>query len=106
MEWQHFVFYGQQLVLFVLEMRLIMIKQLKELLINGQLYDKLQRPEEWDSLIINRRKPYTYRVFTMIGTLRVCLHRFDECSNTESFIHPHAWPAAFTVLRGLGADMK
>ena len=77
-----------------------MINQLKELLINGQLYDKLQHPEEWDSLIINRRKPYTYRVFTMIGTLRVCLHRFDECSNTESFIHPHAWPAAFTILRG------
>ena len=54
----------------------------------------------WDTLIINRRKPYTYRAFTMDGDYRICLHRFDGCSEEEAFKHPHPWPAAFKVVKG------
>ena len=37
------------------------------------LPDILLRREAWDSLIVNRRKPFTYRVFTTLpGGLRLC----------------------------------
>jgi len=54
----------------------------------------------WDSLIVNRRKPHTYRIWTKLGDLRVCLHKFDVCDTNESFFHPHPWPAAFKILQG------
>lgn len=54
----------------------------------------------WESLVINRRKPYTFRAFTNIGGLRVCLHRFEGCDPQESFYHPHPWPGAFIILEG------
>lgn len=60
----------------------------------------LNSPDEWDSLVINRRKPYTYRLFSMFGEHRICLHRFDECLDTDSFFHPHPWPGAFIILDG------
>ncbi len=55
----------------------------------------------WDSLIINRRKPHTYRVFTILPNgLRLCLHKFDPCCMDEAFLHPHPWPGAFILLEG------
>lgn len=54
----------------------------------------------WDSLVINRRKPYTYRIFKQFGDLRVCLHKFEPCESDEAFAHPHPWPGAFLVLDG------
>lgn len=54
----------------------------------------------WNSLVINRRKPYTYRVSRMIGKYRLCLHKFEECEESEAFLHPHPWPAAFQILSG------
>jgi hypothetical protein len=65
------------------------------------LPDILLRREAWDSLIVNRRKPFTYRVFTTLPSgLRLCLHKFDPCHTHEAFAHPHPWPGAFAVLRG------
>jgi hypothetical protein len=56
----------------------------------------------WDSLIVNRRKPYTYRVFTGLPNgLRLCLHKFDPCHTHEAFAHPHPWPGAFIILQGM-----
>jgi hypothetical protein len=60
----------------------------------------LEQPLLWDSLIINKRKPHTYRVFTRIGDIRICLHHFEQCTPDESFIHPHSWPMAVLVLEG------
>ena len=60
----------------------------------------LNQPGLWDSLIINRRKPHTYRIFTQYADLRLCLHKFDMCDEGEAFSHPHPWPAAFMVLKG------
>lgn len=55
----------------------------------------------WDSLIVNRRKPHTYRVFTTLPNgLRLCLHKFDPCHTHEAFSHPHPWPGAFVLLQG------
>jgi hypothetical protein len=55
---------------------------------------------DWNSLIINRRKPHTYRVFCQFGNYRVCLHKFEECDESESFMHPHPWPGAFCIIHG------
>jgi hypothetical protein len=61
----------------------------------------LANREAWDSLIVNRRKPYTYRVFTTLPNgLRLCLHKFDPCHTHEAFAHPHPWPGAFVILQG------
>lgn len=69
----------------------------------------LEEESIWDSLIINKRKPFTYRVFcnfwyqekSMPGEqLRICLHKFDPCYTDEAFLHPHPWPAAFFILDG------
>ena len=59
----------------------------------------------WDSLLINRRKPHTYRAFMLpeFGPLegyRICLHRFDPCEESDAFLHPHPWPSAMLVLEG------
>jgi hypothetical protein len=55
----------------------------------------------WDSLIVNRRKPITYRVFTTLPNgLRLCLHKFEPCHTHEAFSHPHPWPGAFMILQG------
>lgn len=69
----------------------------------------IKSPENWSSLIINRRKPWTYRAFTNIpypidmpneGQLRLCLHRFAVCDEHEAFLHPHPWPGAFIIVKG------
>lgn len=81
-----------------------MIDKLNEMLpeIHQWICEDIERDDlsRWDSLIINKLKPHTYRVFTMIGDLRVCLHRFEPCSPDECFRHPHPWPAAFIVMDG------
>ena len=59
-----------------------------------------ERYEEYDSLVVNRRKPHTYRAFRQFGEYRVCLHRFDSCGPDECFAHPHPWPGAFLMLEG------
>lgn len=55
---------------------------------------------DWKSLIINRRKPFTYRVFKQFGDYRVCLHKFEGCDEHEAFLHPHPWPGAFCIIHG------
>lgn len=62
--------------------------------------DLCRNPPAWEGLLINKRKPHTYRLFTQVGENRVCLHRFDACSESESLKHPHPWPGAFLVLNG------
>lgn len=58
--------------------------------------------EGWDSLIINRRKPVTWRAFRMIGENRLCLHKFEQFDGTteEAFPHTHPWPGAFRIISG------
>lgn len=56
---------------------------------------------KWDSLIVNRRKPHTYRVFTTLEDgNRICLHKFNPCDTHEAFQHPHPWPGAFIIMKG------
>jgi hypothetical protein len=80
-----------------------MINRLDDALLN-YLPDLVQDISAWDSLLINRRKPHTYRVFTHFGCkeqkLRICLHKFDTCFDNEAFDHPHPWPAAFIIMSG------
>jgi hypothetical protein len=64
----------------------------------------MEERDRWTSLIVNRRKPWTYRAaraFDYEGeTYRICLHRFEVCDEAESFLHPHPWPGAFRILYG------
>ena len=82
-------------------MEYIVLDKLNEVL--QRLPQLLQDPSMWDSIVINKAKPVTYRVFTNYfggANYRVCLHKFEKCSTLESFMHPHAWPAAFKLLKG------
>jgi len=56
--------------------------------------------DEWGSLLINRRKPHTYRIFRNFGEYRACLHVFDPCDPEDAFAHPHPWAGAFLTLKG------
>lgn len=77
------------------------LAKLLELLESRTLLDMVNDHSIWDSLIVNKRKPYTYRVFTHLQSgERICLHKFDPCDTHESFIHPHPWPGAFIILEG------
>lgn len=78
--------------------RLDMIRVLVDYL--PVIYGDLDGVNGWESLVINRRKPWTYRVFRKYGNFRVCLHAFDPCENSEAFAHPHPWPGAFLMLKG------
>lgn len=60
----------------------------------------LDQPAVWGSLVINRRKPFTYRAFTTWRGYRLCLHRFEACDDEEALLHPHPWPGAFAIIRG------
>lgn len=64
------------------------------------IYNSLGKDNDWDSLVINKRKPYTTRIFRQFDKLRVCFHRFEPCKAEETFAHPHPWPAAFLMLKG------
>jgi hypothetical protein len=80
--------------------KIAMLNMLDDI-IRRHLPELLKDSNQWDSLIVNRRKPYTYRVFHQFSNdVRICLHKFDVCSATESFIHPHPWPGAFVVMYG------
>ena len=74
-----------------------MLKTLDEILVK---LPSMLDEDRWDSLIVNRRKPATYRVFTQENNIRICLHKFDTCNLDESFEHPHPWPGAFCILEG------
>ena len=77
-----------------------MLYELRRVLLSTSFQLLLRQPQRWDSLVINRRKPHTYRIFTNFKDLRVCLHRFDKCDEHEAFRHPHPWPGAFRVMQG------
>ena len=63
-------------------------------------HDAAVDPVRWESLMINRRKPHTYRAFIQYDDTRICLHRFDACEPDSSFAHPHPWPSSMLVLSG------
>ena len=77
-----------------------MLRMLEKYLADNTILRLLDDRRIWDSLVINRRKPYTYRMFTQLGENRVCLHRFETCNEEEAFFHPHPWPGAFKILKG------
>ena len=54
----------------------------------------------WESIVINKRKPHTYRAFIHHDDSRICLHRFDACEPEDSFPHPHPWPSSMLILSG------
>lgn len=77
-----------------------MLNLLNQYIKDGTILDLIRDRARWDSVVVNRRKPHTYRVFTQIGENRICLHRFDVCDLHESFDHPHPWPGAFVIIKG------
>ena len=78
----------------------MIIDKLHRYLENGTILGLLEDQSKWDSLIINRRKPHTYRIFTWLNNDRICLHMFNVCDKHEAFSHPHPWPAVFKILKG------
>lgn len=78
-----------------------MIDQLNEV-IKSILPTLFDDPKHWQSLIIDRRKPITHRVFTLLGDQRLCLHKFEQfdTDSEEGFFHPHPWRGAFRIVEG------
>lgn len=76
-----------------------MLDLLQKYIKDGTIVDLIKN-SEWDSLLINRRKPHTYRLFTYLGDYRICLHKFEACAKNEAFYHPHPWPGAFYIGEG------
>jgi len=66
----------------------------------AKLPEFIKQPEKWNSLVINKRKPYTHRAWYQDGDYRICLHRFETCDEAEAFLHPHAWPMACKIVQG------
>jgi len=64
-------------------------------------WDNIDDVDKWDSLIVNRREPHTYRAFMYVGEDRICLHRFASCNGSDVFRHPHPWPSRIWVLDGI-----
>ncbi len=61
----------------------------------------LTETDQWQSLIINRRKPVTYRLWRLLSNGdRICCHCFDPCESAEAHPHPHLWPGGFAILAG------
>ncbi len=77
-----------------------MIKMLHEVLF--ALPGLLENESIWEGVIIDRKEPITYRLYTSWSDdVRICLHRFNRLSETgEAMFHPHPWPGAFRVLKG------
>lgn len=63
-------------------------------------YKAAADPSRWGSIVINKRKPHTYRAFLQHEDTRICLHRFEACDPEDSFAHPHPWPSSMLILSG------
>lgn len=61
----------------------------------------LTRPEIWQSLFINYEKPYVERLWCNWKEYRLNLHRISPCEESESFFHPHPWPSAMKIVKGI-----
>jgi len=61
---------------------------------------RLDDPDAWTSVVIDRRKPHTFRAFTLWDETRICLHRFEPCEAEDSFPHRHPWPSSMLILHG------
>jgi hypothetical protein len=64
---------------------------------DDEYFNKIQ------SLRIDKRKPYTDRLFFFLESnpeLRVCLHTFEPCEKLEAFSHPHSWESEVLLLKG------
>ncbi len=79
-----------------------LLKAVKTIQANPSAY--LSVPEDWGSLVIDKRQPHTYRAFRQWidegDSNRLCLHKFTPCTEEEAFWHPHGWPSAMLVLSG------
>ncbi|MDG1949355.1 MAG: hypothetical protein P8J32_00855 [bacterium] len=57
--------------------------------------------EKWDSVDVDYHPPRVERLYTKIGSIRVCLHKIHPCDPKKALLHPHPWPASFKIYRGM-----
>lgn len=65
-----------------------------------EVIKSIDNNDTWQGVLINKRQPYTTRIFRDFNGYRVCLHAFEKCKTDESIPHPHPWPGAFLILDG------
>lgn len=61
----------------------------------------LSDPSKWKSIDVDYHPPHVERLYTNIGSIRVCLHKIHPCDPDEALLHPHPWPASFKVYKGM-----
>lgn len=72
------------------------LKQIEEKI----LLDLLNKPEIWNSLMIDYHPPIVERLWTQIGNYRILLHFIHKCEAKDALFHPHPWSSAVHVLTG------
>lgn len=63
-------------------------------------FDNASDPDAWSSIVINKRKPHTFRSFLQHEDSRICLHRFEPCEPDDALAHPHPWSSSMLILAG------
>ena len=59
---------------------------------------------KWDSVDVDYHPPRVERLYTKIGSIRICLHRIHPCDPEKALLHPHPWPASFKIYKGMYAS--
>lgn len=76
-----------------------MLEHLYEL--EKQLIVHLQDEDSWNSIYVDYHKPYVKRLWKQVGDYRIFLHQIFPCEKSESLLHPHPWPSAMKVIKGI-----
>lgn len=76
-----------------------MIENLKQIE-KTMIISLLNKPEIWNSLLIDYHPPLVERLWTQIGNYRLFLHFIQPCSAEDALFHPHPWPSAMHVIKG------
>ena len=61
----------------------------------------LKNEVTWKSLYIDYEKPYVARLWIPWKENRIYLHKIYPCAPEEALFHPHPWPSAMKIVRGM-----
>jgi len=78
-----------------------MIVKLNNLVHSGKIRELLNQPDLWNSIDITYHKPRVERVWTQLENLRLNLHIIHPCELNDSLYHPHPWPSAIFITKGI-----
>jgi hypothetical protein len=76
-----------------------MIKVLHE--VEQKLPELLREISLWNSVDITYHPPRVERLWRQYGDSRIYLHCIHPCTTEEALLHPHPWPSAMRIVKGI-----